>query len=163
MPDPNLVRVNNTIYSSTSTVMNIDGEPWTGFKSIDYEQKRTRKVVHAGRQDGRPVGWTAGKYEGPTLKLKFLKDSASALKVDLAAQGAGSFGDHEFTFLLQCVEPVIGLLPITLVGNPCVIIGEHESREEGSDEIVTEFDVACLNLIENGLALWSYARAALSL
>lgn len=159
MPDPNLVRINNTVYSWSSTRLVINGDPWEGLKAVEYEQKRERKLVHAVDPAGRPKGWTSGKYSVPTLKLKFLKDSAAALKTELAAIGAGSYGDAEWTMILQCTEPVLPPnLPITLTANPCTIIGARESREEGVDELVEEFDVMCLNLLENGLAMWSSAR-----
>lgn len=159
MPDPNLIRVNNTIYSWTSSRLLINGDPFEGLKAIDYEQKRERKVVHAADKAGRPKGWTSGKYIPPLVKMRFLKDSAAALKAELAALGAGSYGDAEWLFLLQCLEPVLPPnLPITITAQPCCIVGTREAREEGSDELLEEFDVQTLNLLENGLALWSLAR-----
>lgn len=160
MPDPNIVRINNTLYSWNSTRLTINGDPWTGgLLSIDHAEKRERKLVHGGDPAGRPKGWTSGKYSVATLKMKFLKDSAAALKLELAALGAGSFGDAEWLFSLQCVEPVLPpSLPITLAGGPCTITDCHETREEGVDELVEEFDIMCLQLLENGVPLWSLAR-----
>ena len=161
MPDPNLVRVNNTLYGWNSSRLTIDGDPFTGgLVAIEHAQKRERKLVHAGSPNGRPKGWTSGKYSVPTLKMRFLKDSAAALKASLAVLGAGSWGDAEFTFTLACIEPVLPPnLPILLVGNPCVITDSHEAREEGIEELVEEFDIMCLNLLENGTPLWSVVRS----
>lgn len=160
MPDPNLVRLNNTVYSWNSTRFTVNGDPYTGgLVAVEWAQKRERKLVHAGDPAGRPKGWTSGKYSVPTLKFKFLKDSGAALRAELALTGAGSYGDAEFVFTLQCIEPVVPPnIPIILTGNPCTITDVHEAREEGIDEIVEEWDVMCLNLLENGLALWSLAR-----
>lgn len=159
MPDPNLIRVNNTIYSWTSSRLLINGDPGEGLKAIEYELKRERKVVHAADKAGRAKGWTSGKFIPPIVKMRWLKDSAAAFKAELAASGAGSYGDAEWLFLLQCLEPVLPpSLPITITAQPCTIVGVREAREEGSDEILEEWDVLCLNMLENGLALWSYAR-----
>lgn len=162
MPDPNRVRVNNTLYSWNSTRLTINGNPFTGgLLAVEHAQKRERKLVHAGDPAGRPKGWTSGKYSVPTLKMKFLKDTAAALKFDLSQTNSGalSFGDAEWSFSLACIEPVLPPnLPIMLVGGPCVITDVHESREEGIEEIVEEFDIMCLQLLENGVPLWSYQR-----
>lgn len=165
---PDFIRVNNTRYSWTSTRHLVDGQPFEGLVAVDYEQKRERKIVYANRQDGTSVGWTSGKYSVPSFKAKFLKESAFAFKATLAAgglisPGLGSYGDAEWTFMLQCVEPVVGAIPLTMLASPCTVIGDRESREEGMDELLVEFDIACLSLIENGIPLWSIARAALSL
>ena len=92
MPDPNIVRVNNTLYSFASTRMQINGDPWEGFVSIEYPQKRERKLVYAGDPAGRPKGWTAGKYTAGAIKMGFLKDSAAALEAMVAAK-AGSYSE----------------------------------------------------------------------
>jgi hypothetical protein len=160
---PDVVRVNNTIYSWTSCRFLIDAQPWTGLVSVDYEEKRERKIVYAARQAGIPLGWTSGKYSVPTFSMKFLRDSGNALTDYLTTgglinPGAGSFGDAEWTFMLQTVEPTVGSIPITTVGVPCTIIGSKETHEEGIEELVTEFDIACLSLRHNGKQLWSAVR-----
>ena len=38
-----LIRVNNTILSWTSCIFTVDGDPYVGILSFDYEQKRERK------------------------------------------------------------------------------------------------------------------------
>jgi hypothetical protein len=161
MPDPNLVRVNNTLYSWNSTRLTINGDPFTGgLVAVEHAQKRERKLVHGGSPNGTPKGWTSGKYSVPTLKMKFLKDSAAALKAELAVLGAGSYGDAEWLFTLACIEPILPPnLPIMLTGNPCVITDVHETREEGIEELVEEFDIMCLELLENGSPLWSVVRS----
>ncbi|HEX8795454.1 MAG TPA: hypothetical protein VF765_31105 [Polyangiaceae bacterium] len=155
---PDIVRINHTNLSWTSLVFKIDNQPWQGIVSLDYEQKRERKVVYASRQDGRPLGKTSGKYSVPSFTMKMLKDSALALKAYLSIKGLGSYGDAEFGMQIQATEPVLGVLPITISAETCTIDGDKDGYEEGIDELLTEFTIGCLQLTENGLRLWSVVR-----
>lgn len=161
--DPNTLRVNNTIYSWESTRYLIGGIPYTGIVATDYEVTRERKKVWAARQDGRGLGWTAGKYEVKSLKIKMLQDTAFAFKSDCAGilGGVGSVGDAEFPIMIQTVEQAaqaIGLLPTTKNFYPCTVVGEVEAREEGIDELLVQFTLMCMNMDENGLTLASLQR-----
>lgn len=155
---PDVIRINNTIYSWTSCRFLIDGQPWTGVVALDTEQKRERKVVHAARQDGRPLGKTSGKYSVPSTTLKMLKDSADALTTYLTVLGLGSYGDAEFTIMVQAIEPVIGAVPLSMILSVCTIDGEKDGHEEGIDELLTEFEVGVLSATKNGKQLWSAIR-----
>lgn len=159
------VRVNSTTYAWSSSIFLIDGVGIEGIVSVDYEEKREVDVVHAARQDGRPVAWAgSGKYSVPSFKVKMLKDTFADVQAMLAVggmlgPGLGSYGDAIFTFQLQCVEPLVAALPITTVAAPCRITGKREAREEGIAALMTELDISCLQLIENGIPLWSLVRS----
>ncbi len=155
---PDVIRINHTLYSWTSCSFKIDGQPWKGVLSLDYEQKRERKVVYAANQDGTPLGKTAGKYSVGGVSLKMLRDSADALTTYLTGKGLGSYGDAEFGILIQTVEPVIGSIPLTASLEVCTIDGKKDAHEEGVDELVTEFDIGCLQMTENFKRLWSVTR-----
>jgi hypothetical protein len=159
MPADLFVRVNNTRYSWTSSRFLIEGIPTEGLVAVDYEHSRECDIVYASRQDGTPLGWTSGKYGVKSFKLKFLKEYAQAFKNFLATIGAGSFGDAEWTFLAQFVEPVLGSIPITLVASPCKVTAERASHEEGMSALLTEFDLAVLQVIEGATPLFSIVRA----
>ena len=154
-----VVRVNQTLYSWTSTAHLVDDFPYEGIVAVDYDQKRERKVVYAARQQGTPLGMTAGKYMVPPWTMKFLKDSAEAFTDYLTEQGNGSYGDAVFQYLLQVTEPDSADAPITVSAEHCVISGKKDSYEEGIDELVTEFEITCLLMTENGKQLWSAIRA----
>jgi hypothetical protein len=156
---PDFIRLNHTRYSWTSSRTIVEGIPVDGIVAIDFEETRERKIVYSNRQDGTPVGWTSGKYAVKSFKMKMLKEYAAVFKEAIAILGAGSIGDAEWTLGLQCVEPVIGAIPITLVATPCTIVGRRDSREEGVDELLEEFDLAVLQLIEGGTPLWSLVRS----
>jgi hypothetical protein len=155
---PDIVRVNHTPYSWTSSSHKFDGFPYSGVVAVDYEQKRDVKLVHASQQDGRPLGTTSGKYSVPNFTVRMLRDSAWALKLQLTVTGLGSYGDAEFTYRGSLFEPVIGSIPLVVLGETCRIIGEKQVHEEGIDELVTEYALSCLQLTENGLRLWSVTR-----
>jgi len=152
------VRVNNTRYSWNSTRFLVEGAPTKGLVALDYSQKRERKTVYGAQQDGTPLGFTAGKYSVDSMTMKFLKEWSQTFTDVLTAIGLGSYGDAEFTFLCQVVEPILGSPPITVVGSPCVVVGKKDSYEEGVDELVDEFEILCLQLTENGKTLWSKVR-----
>lgn len=154
-----VVRVNQTIYSWTSTAHLIDQQPYQGIVAVEYEQKRTRKRVYGARQQGTPLGFTSGKYEVPTFTMKFLKDSAETFTDYLNALGEGSYGDAMFNYLLQISEPDFADVPITVSIEGCMIEGRKSTYDEGIDELVDEFTIACLLVTENGKQLWSAVRS----
>jgi hypothetical protein len=154
-----LLRVNSTILSWTSCMFRFDGIPYNGILEFNYEEKRERKVVHAARRDGRPLGKTAGKYSVPSMSLKMLRDSADKLTDYLTIKGLGSYGDAEFMISVQYVEPVPGAIPITVLCETCTIDGVKDSNAEGTDELATEFEIGCLQLTKNGKRLWSVVRS----
>lgn len=158
MPDPNLVRINDIVYSWASTAFTWNGFPVRGILELSFEQKRERKVVYAANQSGRPIGKTSGKYSVPSCTVKMLKDTADSLTTDLTALGLGSYGDAVSVITVHAVEPVVGSLPLIAVLSGVTIDGKKDAHVEGIDELVTEFELGVLNVIENGKVLWSVAR-----
>lgn len=154
-----LLRISNTILSWNSCSFKFDGVPYNGILGCDYEQKRERKVVHAAKRDGRPLGKTSGKYTVPTCTITMLRDSWDKLSTQLSLLGLGSYGDAEFTLVIQYIEPGIGQTPITVVCTGCTIDGEKDTNQEGIDELVTELTIGCLEIIKNGKRLASVQRA----
>lgn len=151
-----LLRINNTIFSWNSCSFRFDGVPYNGILGLDYEQKRERKVVHAARRDGRPLGKTSGKYTVPTFTLNMLRDSADKLTTQMTVKGLGSYGDAEFVFVAQYIEPL--QIPITVLCTGCTIDGEKDGNQEGVDELTTEFTIGCLSILKNGKSLASVVR-----
>ena len=156
------LRVNSAIYSWEDCVFKIDnlqttpaGNPWN-IVSLDWEQKRERKVVYTNRRSGRPRGKTRGKYSVPSFTMKMLVAQSIELQEYLQQQGQGSYGDAEFTMTIQTSAPgIIGARPITIVAESCTWDDEKESREEGIDELLTEIELGVLTITKNGLRLYS--------
>lgn len=151
-----LIRINNTVYSHNSCAWKFDAIPYDGIQGFDFEQKRERKIVYGARKSGRPIGWTAGKYSVPPIRLVMLKASGDRLTTQMTTKGLGSYGDAEFNITLQAVEP--GGVPITTICEPCCITGKKDTTAEGVEELLTEFEIACLAITENGKRLWSVLR-----
>jgi hypothetical protein len=156
---PDVVRVNQTLYSWNSTDHAIDNFPYEGIVGVNYEQTRKRKVVYAARKQGTPLGYTAGKYEVPSFTLKALKDTAEAITDYLTEIGEGSYGDAVFQYLLGVSEPDAADAPIKVSMEYCVVQGKKDVYDEGIDELVTEFDLATLLIVENSKQLWSAVRS----
>ena len=148
------VRVNNLLLSWKSCIFKLDNDVYIGVQSQDFEQKRDRKIVFAGRRDGRPLGKTGGKYEPQPMKIVVVKDTSTKIKQYLADKaGAKSYGDAEFTWQTQYVAP--GSDPVTNVFTGCTLDGVKDGPAEGNDELTEELTISFLDATENGLSLYS--------
>lgn len=151
-------RLNDTPFSATSCSWNIALAPFVGITSLSYSEKRERKLVHASRKDGTPLGMTNGKYSVDSVSITMLRSSAQRLFEILTPLGLGSYGDARFPIVATYSEPIAilsGVLPVTIAIQGCRITGVKDSYQEGIDELVTEIDIMALALTRNGLRLWS--------
>lgn len=151
-------RLNDNIYSATSCAWHINNAPFEGITAVNYEQKRERKLVHASRRDGTPLGMTSGKYSVGSFSMTMLRSSYQRLIELLTPLGLGSYGDARFTFRGSYTEPLAslkGVPPIVIFVDGCRITGEKDGTQEGIDELVTEIDMAAMSITRNGLRLWS--------
>jgi hypothetical protein len=153
---PDITRVNDTIYSWTSTIHKIDNVPWVGIMEVNWEEKIETKLVYAARPDGLPLGTPAGKWSLDGFTMKMLRDTANAFTDYLCTKtGNRNYGRARFDYLLQATEPVPGAVPITASAQTCRVVGKKNAHAEGIDELVTEFTLMALRFIENGKALWN--------
>lgn len=154
---PDIVRVNDTVYSWNSTLHKIDNAPWTGILEVNWEEKLETKLVYAARRDGTPLGSPSGKYSVDGFTMKMLRDTANAFTDYLCTKtGKRQYGRARFNYMLQVSEPLPGLAPITASAGTCRVIGKKNAQAEGIDELVTEFSILCLTMTENGKSLWSH-------
>lgn len=151
-----LVRIGNNVHSHNSCSWKFDLVPYDGINAFDFDEKRERKIVYAAKKSGTPLGWTAGKYSVPPVRLVMVRESATRLLQQMTLKGLGSYGDAEFNITLSIAEPL--KLPITHVFDPCCIVGKKNTTAEGVEELLTEFEIACLKITENGMRLWSVLR-----
>jgi hypothetical protein len=153
-------RLNDTPYSMTSCAWTIAGAPYIGITALDYDDTRERKLVHAGRRDGTPLGLTSGQYKVGDVSITMLRSSAQRLIESLSALGLGSFGDARFPITATYSDPFAtsrGVLPIVVVIDGCAVTGVKESYATGIDELVTQLTIQALTLTRNGFRLWSLA------
>lgn len=151
-------RLNDVIYSATSCSWNIALAPFVGITALSYSEKRERKLVHASRKDGTPLGMTGGKYSVDSVTITMLRSSFQRLIELLTPLGLGSYGDAKFPIVATYSEPlatVNGVPPIVITIDGCRITGVKDSYQEGVDELVTEVEIQAMSLTRNGLRLWS--------
>jgi hypothetical protein len=123
-------------------------------------------LVNDAQQDGVPIGQTSGLYKVENVSFTLLRDSAAALMTDLTVLGLGSYGDAEFSYMLQLFEPTISLsLPQTTIIRGCRITGIEDGQEKGSDALVTKFDITAIGVLRTiggvPLQLSSFTRQLL--
>lgn len=151
-------RLNDVPYSMNSCSWNIALAPFIGITALSYSEKRERKLVHASRKDGTPLGITSGKYSIDALSMTMLRSSFQRLVEVLTPLGLGSYGDAIFPIIATYSDAnatLRGELPITIDIQGCRITGVKDAYQEGVDELVTEVEMMGLQLTRNGTRLWS--------
>ncbi len=151
-------RLNGTPFSATSCSWNIALAPFVGITALSYSEKRERKLVHASRKDGTPLGKTGGKYSVDACSITMLRSSFQRLVEILTPLGLGSYGDAEFPIIATYSEPqaiLRGVLPITVAIDGCCITGVKDAYAEGIDELLTEVEIMAIAVTRNGARLWS--------
>jgi len=150
------LRVNKWIHSWTSCTCRIDNLPTNQILAINYEQRLQVTVVPSNRQDTAPMGMSGGQYSIPGFTITMLRSAAEALTDRLMEKAdGGGYGSAVFEVLLQVAEDSS---LSSMHATHCRITGKRDFHEEGIDELVTEFEIGCLWLTENGKTLWN-ARA----
>lgn len=146
-------RVNGNVISWGSCSLKIDSEPFVGFTSISYGDKRERaKLFGMGRaQSAR--GRTRGKYTTDPIKLKGPKSTVQTLRAQLAASASDgkSYGDVIFPMVLQYIEDET---QITVEFEDCAWTGATSSDEEGADAMMEEIEIDVMRIRRNGLVLF---------
>jgi len=132
----------------------------TGTLSLDYEQKRDRKIVYGMKRNGTPLGKTAGKYSPSPVTVRFLLDDYTNLLLPaLTTLGLGSYGDASFPMMLTYEEPLNPLSTVNIAWAGCTIDGEKDAIAEGTDEAAVDVTIGPLAMTRNGQLLWSVTRS----
>jgi hypothetical protein len=156
-----VLRLNNQPYNWNSSLSRFMGQAWPGVVEVNYSEKLDIETVYSQTQDGKPIGGTSGQYEVDSFTVKMLIDDADALTTMLVAsapQFLGSYGRVEFPFTLSVTEPLLpGAIPIEMIAGVCRIRGKKKGVAKGIEALVTEFDIWCKGIIENGKTLYSTA------
>jgi hypothetical protein len=164
MTDILTTRLNDVPYSMNSCTWNIALAPFIGITALNYSEKRERKLVHASRKDGTPLGITSGQYSIDSLSMTMLRTSFQRLVELLSVPGLGSYGDAIFPIVATYSDPnatLRGELPITVDIQGCRITGVKDTFQAGTDELVTEVEMMGLQLTRNGARLWSVVNGAI--
>lgn len=144
---PDVLRINNAVFSWNSCSFSIDAQPYTGLTAIKNGQKRERAKVWGMNKSGKPLGRTRGHYEADPVEITFLEDTWDALSTYLLVKGLGSVGDAEVTGLLKISE--LGKTPIIILMEDLVTTAEGDDKKEGAEPntIVVTFD--CMRIMRN--------------
>jgi hypothetical protein len=167
MPDPNLTaRINGVPYSWTSQAHFFAGFPKKGLTKCEWSEVRERELVHAGQQDGTPLGLTSGVYRVEGVKFTFLRDSWNDIAGDLTTLGQGAYGDAEFNYMNQLFEPVGNATPVQTLITRLGVTKVTESAEQGSGKLITDVELMCGGVLVrtvngNAMQLWSKIRSLL--
>jgi hypothetical protein len=153
------IRVNGNLLSWGSLSMKIDGEPYFGFTSIQWAEKRERVLAWGMGRHHAPIGRSAGKYTPDPVKLVGWNHAIKAARLALAKRGSGSYGDVEFQIVLQGVEAESDNA-FTCVFDRCVWTGNSNSCEESADPLKEEIEVSTMSITRDDLALYDTRGSA---
>lgn len=159
-PIVDVVRVNNSIWSYHSARFLIDGNPTEGIVALDFEDELEPRIIESNLQDGLPLGMSGGRYRVGLFPMRMLSDSAVALKRYLATKGTTTEGIGSYSATFDLGVQLAGrdaadLKPSTTALVSCRIVAEAQELEEGIDEALTEFRVACLGITRDGVSLYN--------
>jgi hypothetical protein len=148
------VYINGKLFSFHSSILKIGDEPFSGWTSMSYSQKRTRGKGFGASRSGRPRGRTAGKMETDPLKIKFYSDSAQDVRQYLQDLSPDliSYGETVLPISLQLYEPSLG--EIFRLFKDAVLMTEPGSVEEGTDPTFEELEFDIMWIETNGGTLF---------
>lgn len=155
-------RVNGNVLSWASITLKIDGVPYSGFKLINYGDKRERAYQYGmGRHHG-PRGRSHGKYTPEEGKVGGSKSSCAAVRAALAAlaQDGKSFGNVPFEVDVLYVEEGSSELTIHDHLEGCVLTGASAQHTEGPEGLEEEMPFSVLRVYWNGLTLFDSTQEA---
>lgn len=159
------VRINGNLYDFGSTSLRLADEPIYGYVSVSWAQKRERQKGYGAGKDRLPQGRTRGRMAYENLKIKVRRDTASAIKTQLAARAADgqSYGDADDVLaVLQYVEEESNQEPVLVEFADCAYVGESNVSEEegGPDYVEIELDYQRLDETINGTKVTLYSSGS---
>jgi hypothetical protein len=150
-----LKRINGNDVSWASIIAKIDDEPYYGFNSLSYGDKRTREYSYGMGRHHAPRSKSAGKYEPEPCVLKGPKSSVQALRQALQAKadgfGISSYGDIVFNVVAQYIE---GLQDHTDEILECTVASIKDSHDEGTGVLQQEIELMPMFIIRDGTTLF---------
>lgn len=152
------LRINGNAVSWGSIILKLDGQSYTGFTSISYADKRERSHVWGMGRHHAPRARTRGKYTPDPVKLAGPKGSAQAFRNMLALKAVDgrSIGDVVFQINVQFVE--VGDVPMNVLIQDCVLIGDASSHDESPDYLKDELEIQPMRIFRNGQSLFDASQ-----
>jgi hypothetical protein len=134
--------VNGAAYSYASVELNVNGQLFTAFESIDYGRKRTREEIRGNHPD--PLAKTIGEN----------KYNASA-SIEIAEwylflqQLGPGYGDEFFLTTVTFNSPILGVVQDVIQG--CTLDEVSAQLKRGPAGLYKKIDLAPLKIYEDGL------------
>jgi hypothetical protein len=148
------VRVNGEQVSWGSIKVKINGDPYYGFDSIAYGDKRERAKSYGMGKHHAPRGRSRGKYTTEPVKLRGPKSSVEALRAALASAATDglSYGNTLCEIVVQFVEA--NETPMNVVISECLWVSDQAAHEEGVEILKEEIELDCMAIRRNGKTLF---------
>lgn len=139
--------INGRRYSWASIEAKLDGQVYTGIRSIDWDQELAPEKVKA--KGALPRGRTKGEYDA-NASIEWLKHDADYFRSVLAATDP-SYATVEFEIVVQFAEAE-GDPVSTVVLELARVMKETESNAQGSAApAVEKWDLSIMRIKKNGL------------
>lgn len=148
------IRINGNILSWGSITCKIGNVKYTGLTGLSYGDKRERVKAYGMGVAQAPRARSRGKYTTDPVKVSGPKSTMAAIRSALAAQSpnGASYGDVECQVTAQYFER--GDVPLIVVIERCVWVGESSNEEESPDPLKEEAEFDCMQILRNGLTLF---------
>lgn len=147
-------RINGLQISFSSIKLKVDGEPFTGFTSIKYDDGIETQYSYGSGRARKPRGRTGGKYMPEPLVITMAKSSAQTLRAQLAASSptGKSYGMVEVPIVLQYIEPDDAT--ITVEFDRARYVKTSASNEDSADPSNEEITFSVMGIKRNGLVIY---------
>lgn len=152
MSDP--VYINGKVFSFASTKLKIDGEEFTGYRSIKWSHKIEEALAYGAGRAYKPRGRTSGKYNPEAITISMYIDSLNALRKQLAqrSRSGKSYGGVIFQMSLSFVED--GQTPHFVEFTDCRLTGESPSVDETAEATMIDVEIKPIGIKHDGLTLY---------
>jgi hypothetical protein len=147
------VRVNGIQLGWSSGKLKIDGEPFTGIKSIDYGDGVEQSLAWGMGKHYAPRGRTRGKYTPDPLVIELFEASAEELRSMLEQRASGrGISNVSIPIVLQFIEKDDRTVTVEALDSTLVKI--EAALAEGPDPLTTKFTFQPMRYLRNGVALY---------
>lgn len=137
-------RINGYEYSFSDVEITVDGQRYTGIRSLSYNP--TRDVGMAEGSPAQPLGYGRGTYGGGEGSFSMLRVSFDAM---VEAVGEG-YMEKIFPIVASYAPEGSPITTDELIG--CTMTGIDFQGERGPDPLYVEVSFKFLNMLTNGVA-----------
>lgn len=155
--DINTLSINNKLVSWSHTRLTIDGDRFTGFTSIAWDEKREDAIGYGATKDHAPIGYSDGKYTPGEIKIKGPVHAIAQLRDWWAAKAADarSYGDVILPNMNMQWDLGEGQPEQTVEWRDLRWASNNNSNDESADPREEEITIKFLKCKRNGKTLYN--------